>query len=49
MNTRPSLRHGLPYGWWKSGDFWAGVITLMTFALLGLIIGAWFVDLKAWW
>ena len=33
MSARPSLRHGLPYGWWKSTDLWAA-----TLSVLGLII-----------
>ena len=50
MNERPSLRHGLPFGWWRDPDFWGTFATIVIFALLGLVLlAAWFLDLKAWW
>lgn len=47
---RPSLRHGLPYGWWKSTDVWAaGLSLLMLAGMLALILAAWFLDWKPVW
>lgn len=46
---KPSLRHGLPYGWWKSGDFWAGICFVLTVSMMAMIIAAWFLDWKPWW
>lgn len=43
---RPSLRNGLPYGWWRNTDVWAATITalslggLLVFAIV-LLVG-WF-------
>lgn len=46
----PSLRHGLPYGWWKNIDVWAGAICLIILiAMLAGILVAWFLDLKPNW
>lgn len=46
----PSLRHGLPYGWWKNPDVWAGGICLLLFAVTMLgILAAWFLDWKPFW
>ena len=50
---RPSLRHGLPYGWWKSTDFWEGlfafVMMLMFGMMFGVIVSAWFLDWQPTW
>lgn len=48
MKTRrPSLRHGLPYGWWRSPDFWAAVFFLSVFcSFMTVVFLAWWLDLK---
>lgn len=39
------LRRGLPYGWWKSPDFWATVLFLFVACpILWVIIVAWWMD-----
>ena len=42
---RVSLRGGLPYGWWKRGEFWAGLFAwgsaLGGLALLTFIVLLW--------
>ena len=43
MHDRPSLRHGLPFGWWKNPDFWVFVTCVLLLAATGLyLFGAWF-------
>lgn len=43
MNRRASLRHGLPYGWWKDANFWAFTTSVLLLSGLGLLLfGAWF-------
>lgn len=50
MNRKPSLRHGLPYGWWKNSDIWAGAIVLFILSpMMWLILAAWFLDWKPFW
>lgn len=45
-----SIRRGLPYGWWKSPDFWAATISLLCLSgLASVLFLAWFLDWKAWW
>ncbi len=40
---RPSLRHGLPLGWWRNPDLWVSVlIGIPMLAMLLFILGAWF-------
>jgi hypothetical protein len=40
---RRRLRHGLPYGWWKSPDVWAFTLSVLMLAGLGTVIFAtWF-------
>jgi hypothetical protein len=50
MTDRPSLRHGLPFGWWKNPDVWGGIIVAVMFAatviLFAVVVAAWFFDLK---
>jgi hypothetical protein len=42
-----SIRHGLPYGWWKSPDVWAAGLSLLIFlAVMVFLFAAWFLDLK---
>ena len=38
-----SIRHGLPYGWWKSADLWA--VTICAPVLFLMIAG----PVWAWW
>lgn len=49
MSDKPSIRHGLPYGWWRSDTF-AGVLFVFLFGpvIIGLIM-AWLFDLAPWW
>lgn len=50
QNRKPSLRHGLPYGWWKNPDIWAGAIVLFVLCpMTWLLLAAWFLDWKPWW
>jgi hypothetical protein len=43
VRTRPSIRHGLPYGWWRSPDVWASIFCLLLFIwTVWLIIALWF-------
>lgn len=43
---RVSLRHGLPYGWWKRADFWGGLTAFVSgLAALALFTGV----VLAWW
>ena len=50
QNRKPSLRHGLPYGWWKNPDVWAGAIVLFILCpMMWLLLAAWFLDWKPWW
>lgn len=35
MSDRPSLRHGLPYGWWKSASLWVALASAAIF--IGLL------------
>lgn len=50
MSDRPSLRHGLPYGWWKSPDAWAAGICLLLFVgTMAFLLAAWFLDWKPTW
>lgn len=42
MTDRPSLRHGLPYRWWRTAGFWAGLSALLLLALLLFILYVWF-------
>lgn len=38
-----SLRHGLPFGWWRSTDVWAAALSILGIAAVGLLLlGAWF-------
>lgn len=38
-----SFRHGLPFGWWKSTDFWAFSLSVLSIAGIGLVLFvAWF-------
>lgn len=40
---RPTLRRGLPYGWWKNPDIWAFCTMLLMIAGLGLgLFMGWF-------
>lgn len=43
MRHRASFRHGLPYGWWRSHDLWAVVVTLLVLIPLGTVL------ITAWW
>lgn len=46
-DRRPSLRRGLPYGWWKNRDFWVTLICLFMFiAMLFILVSAWYFDWK---
>lgn len=37
------MKQGLPYGWWKSPDFWAFTLSVLMLAGLGAVIfAAWF-------
>lgn len=49
VKHRPSLRYGLPYRWWLTEGFWAGLSGLLILPVLTVILVAWFFDLKAWW
>jgi len=40
---RPSLRRGLPYGWWKNTDVWAGGLSLLILVIFGIALTL------AWW
>lgn len=42
-DRRPSLRHGLSFGWWKSADFWVAGLCLLILSGLGTVLFA------AWW
>ena len=42
MSDRPSLRHGLPYRWWRTGEFWAGLSAVLVLALLLFVLYLWF-------
>jgi hypothetical protein len=45
--SQPSLRYGLPYGWWKDPATWvAAICVVMLILMLGGILAAWFLDLK---
>lgn len=38
-----SQKRGLPYGWWKSPNFWAFTISVLLLAATGLMLfGMWF-------
>lgn len=40
-----SERKGLPYGWWKSKDFWLTVLGgLVPLVMFAFVIAAWFLD-----
>ena len=47
------MSKGLPYGWWKSGEFWATTLSLLSLlslmGTLAAIIAAWFLDWKPMW
>lgn len=44
------LKHGLPYGWWRSPDFWATAMFLfIACPMMWLILAAWWLDWKPWW
>jgi hypothetical protein len=48
------VKRGLPYGWWKDPDTWAGAVLLLTVIGLGIVLfGAWFLawqlDDLPWW
>ncbi len=44
------MSNGLPYGWWKSGEFWASALSILGMGvMLALIIAAWFLDWKPFW
>lgn len=50
---KPSLKHGLPYRWWRTDGF-KDFVWSMVFAIVGGTLGAalvlaWFFDLKPWW
>lgn len=46
--SRASLRHGLPYGWWKRRDFWVAAICLVMFTImLTVLVLAWYFDWKS--
>lgn len=30
MSDRPSLRHGLPYRWWRSEEFVVGLVAILS-------------------
>lgn len=42
---KATLRRGLPYGWWRSGEVWAGVVALVsgvaTLLLLSTLVLVW--------
>lgn len=40
------MSRGLPYGWWKRPELWALVVL---YAVMGVVMAAWWLDLKAWW
>ena len=41
--SRANLRHGLPYGWWKTPDFWVWLLVVIPMlAMLLFILGTWF-------
>ncbi len=41
---------GLPYGWWKDPVVWLSVVSLIwLFAMLVVIVLAWFLDWKFPW
>lgn len=42
VEYRPSLRYGLPYGWWKSEGFWVAITAFMILPLLLVVLAAWF-------
>lgn len=44
--TRPSLRRGLPYGWWRSRRLWDGIVALLV-ALLALTMLT--LVVLSWW
>ena len=47
---RPTMKRGLPYGWWKSADVWAGAIVLFILCpMVWLLLAAWFLDWKPVW
>lgn len=36
---------GLPYGWWKSTDFWAAGLSLLALIfVMTMLLAAWFLD-----
>jgi hypothetical protein len=44
------VRGGLPYGWWKSADFWTATLSILGLGLaMFLLFGAWFLDWKPTW
>lgn len=37
---RTNIRYGLPFRWWSSEGFWAGVCIVVTVLLAGYVFGA---------
>ena len=39
---KPSLRHGLPYGWWKNPHVWGSAASIIALvALMTYTVTAW--------
>ena len=50
---KPSLKYGLPYGWWRTDGFknFVGgtVFSIVGGTYVAALLLAWFLDLKPWW